>query len=128
MTPAGHLTTLYSFTGGADGAIPTSMLVRGADGDLYGTTLYGTASHNGTAFKISVPMAPGLVGISRAQSATVLTWSAVSNSPYQVQYKSNLTQASWINLGSIIVATNGVGSTTDAASSTTRFYRVMLAP
>ncbi len=44
---------LYSFQGGADGANPTSALIVGSDGYLYGTTTAGGASNNGTVFRIS---------------------------------------------------------------------------
>jgi uncharacterized repeat protein (TIGR03803 family) len=51
MTPAGKLTTLYSFcaeSGCADGRGPVGGLVQGVDGTLYGTAyaggIYGTAS------------------------------------------------------------------------------------
>ncbi len=37
----GALTTLYSFTGGNDGAYPEAGLVQGTDGYFYGTTQYG---------------------------------------------------------------------------------------
>jgi uncharacterized repeat protein (TIGR03803 family) len=40
LTPAGTFTVLYSFTGGADGSLPNS-LVQGKDGNFYGSTLYG---------------------------------------------------------------------------------------
>jgi uncharacterized repeat protein (TIGR03803 family) len=49
ITPAPpSLTTLYSFTGGADGATPNGSLVQGQDGSLYGTT-YGTVFRITTA-------------------------------------------------------------------------------
>ena len=51
VTPAGALTTLYSFTGGSDGAGPIGSLVRGDDGNFYGTT-YGEDSF-GTVFQIT---------------------------------------------------------------------------
>ena len=43
LTPAGVLTTLYSFTGGADGSFPNAI-VQGADGNFYGSTLNGPES------------------------------------------------------------------------------------
>ena len=50
----GALTTLYSFTGGNDGAIPHAGLVQGSDGNFYGTTYGGgTNGYDGTVFKIS---------------------------------------------------------------------------
>jgi YVTN family beta-propeller protein/uncharacterized repeat protein (TIGR03803 family) len=66
ITPGGTLTTLYSFctqTGCADGDSPQAALIQGADGELYGTTLFGgNSSVNclatagtgcGTIFKIT---------------------------------------------------------------------------
>jgi uncharacterized repeat protein (TIGR03803 family) len=54
----GALTSLYSFTGGKDGASPQAALVQGSDGNVYGTTFQGGAYTNqygglGTVFKIS---------------------------------------------------------------------------
>jgi uncharacterized repeat protein (TIGR03803 family) len=53
LTPSGVETQLYSFLGAGDGWGPFGGLVRDADGNLYGTTLYGglpscySASQNG---------------------------------------------------------------------------------
>ncbi|MGH9316599.1 MAG: choice-of-anchor tandem repeat GloVer-containing protein [Thermoanaerobaculia bacterium] len=44
-------TTLHNFVGG-DGAYPYGGLIQGTDGNLYGTTLRGGTSGNGTIFKI----------------------------------------------------------------------------
>jgi uncharacterized repeat protein (TIGR03803 family) len=66
ITPAGSLTTFYSFCAQnncADGANPQAPLVQGADGYLYGTTAGGGAQASatsslcgycGTVFKISL--------------------------------------------------------------------------
>ena len=48
----GALTSLYSFTGGNDGAFPNG-LVQGSDGNFYGTTAGGGTNSVGTVFKIS---------------------------------------------------------------------------
>jgi uncharacterized repeat protein (TIGR03803 family) len=61
MTPAGTLTTLYSFCSQpncTDGAKPFGGLVQGSDGNFYGTTYYGGGSGNcvegcGTVFKVT---------------------------------------------------------------------------
>jgi uncharacterized repeat protein (TIGR03803 family) len=49
----GALTNLYSFTGGYDGGEPTSALLQGSDGSLYGTAQYGGSNNLGTVFKIT---------------------------------------------------------------------------
>jgi uncharacterized repeat protein (TIGR03803 family) len=51
MTPAGVLTTLFSFNG-ANGAHPLGALLQGSDGNFYGTTQSG-GSDFGTVFKIT---------------------------------------------------------------------------
>lgn len=56
MTPAGIVTTIYSFCtqqNCADGYSPNAALVQGADGDLYGTTSGGGTKDSGTVFKIT---------------------------------------------------------------------------
>ena len=56
MTPSGTLTMLYSFcarTDCSDGRVPLAGVVLGTDGNFYGTTQAGGASHYGTVFKIT---------------------------------------------------------------------------
>jgi uncharacterized repeat protein (TIGR03803 family) len=52
-TDTHELTTLYSFGGSSDGANPIAGLIIDAAGNLYGTTLFGWLSNNGTAFRLS---------------------------------------------------------------------------
>jgi uncharacterized repeat protein (TIGR03803 family) len=61
LTPAGSLTTLYSFCsqpGCADGEYPAGSLVQITDGTLYGTTPDGGANGFGTVFRLSVALKP----------------------------------------------------------------------
>jgi uncharacterized repeat protein (TIGR03803 family) len=61
ITPAGTLTTLYSFcsqAGCPDGSSPAAALVQDTNGDLYGTTLYGGAHNVGAVFSLSVGLGP----------------------------------------------------------------------
>jgi uncharacterized repeat protein (TIGR03803 family) len=53
ISPTGTLTTLYSFTGQADGAAPHAGLVPAADGNFYGTTLVGGTGNGGTIFGVT---------------------------------------------------------------------------
>lgn len=54
ITPAGALTTLYSFQGSDDGANPYGGLVQTSDGTFYGTTSAFGANGHGTVFKLGV--------------------------------------------------------------------------
>jgi len=54
VTSHGVLSTLYSFTGGADGASPDTGLVQATDGNLYGTTSVFGGGNGGTVFKITL--------------------------------------------------------------------------
>ncbi len=46
--------TLHDFTGGSDGCVPSSPLVTGTDGTLYGTTGICPAGGDGTVFSIKL--------------------------------------------------------------------------
>jgi len=48
------LTTLYSFTGGADGSEPQADLIMDGQGNLYGATPSGGAYNCGTVFELTV--------------------------------------------------------------------------
>lgn len=52
LDSAGNKSTLYTFTGGADGSDPFGHLVRDAAGSLYGTTAYGGTSKLGVVYKL----------------------------------------------------------------------------
>jgi len=52
LAPNGTETVLYSFTGGADGAIPSAGLITDSTGNLYGTA-YNGGSGYGTIFMLS---------------------------------------------------------------------------
>jgi hypothetical protein len=60
-----------------------------------------------------------------------LTWGTMTGLVYQVQYKTNLVQTNWINLGKPLIATSGnltVSDTNAIGSSRQRFYRLMVSP
>ncbi|MGH9642745.1 MAG: choice-of-anchor tandem repeat GloVer-containing protein [Terriglobales bacterium] len=49
---AGNETVLYAFHGNPDGANPDAGLIRDANGNLYGTTLFGGTTGGGVVFEI----------------------------------------------------------------------------
>src|SRR5262249_47790806 len=50
---AGTFSTVYSFTGGADGGFLFGGMAIGRDGTLYGSTVAGGANGAGTVFKLT---------------------------------------------------------------------------
>jgi len=136
LTTNGVLTTLYAFSG-PDGASPSSELVQAADGSFYGATASGGAFTNaypviggcGTIFHLVVPApAPAVQSVARSGNSLFITWSTVAGDNYQVQYKSDLNQPSWQNLGAAFTAANGATTTLDAMTNSQRFYRLMVLP
>jgi uncharacterized protein (TIGR03437 family) len=53
ITPAGVLTSLYSFTGGAGGDGSNNTLLQASDGNFYGTSTVDGASNQGAIFQIT---------------------------------------------------------------------------
>jgi uncharacterized repeat protein (TIGR03803 family) len=54
LTPTGTLTILHTFVGGSgDGSYPFAGLTQGADGNFYGTTVFGGISNAGIAFQLT---------------------------------------------------------------------------
>ena len=74
------------------------------------------------------PVVPVIQSIAGAGTPNVvITWSAVSNQVYRVQYKPTLSGASWFNLAPDVTATNSTASFTDHPDTgTQRYYRVVL--
>jgi uncharacterized repeat protein (TIGR03803 family) len=53
MTPAGALTSLYSFTNGKDDSAPTYTLLQGQDGNMYGISEAQYEGQYGSFFKLT---------------------------------------------------------------------------
>ncbi|HTL17705.1 MAG TPA: MBG domain-containing protein, partial [Patescibacteria group bacterium] len=58
----------------------------------------------------------------------LLSWTAVSNVTYRVQYKSDLNSTFWIDLPGDVVATSSTASRTDTRAAGNRFYRIRVLP
>jgi len=67
--------------------------------------------------------------VTKAGGTITLTWSALAGQTYQLQFKTNLYQMSWNNLGSAITATNSTATASDSLGpDPQRFYRVEIGP
>jgi hypothetical protein len=82
---------------------------------------------------ISVTRIPDLAFQSAVQKSNSfnLAWTPASGLTYQVQYKTNLSQSQWVNLGAPIVAAGGpitLSDTNGIQSSSQRFYRLVVSP
>jgi len=76
----------------------------------------------------SVPV-PTILSPHLLNGSIQFSYIAVTNVQYQVQYRTNLVGGAWINLGAATAATTNPTTFTDlSASSTQRFYRVILVP
>jgi hypothetical protein len=61
-------------------------------------------------------------------SSVLLTWNSLVGLAYQVQYKTDLNQTTWTNLGNPVTATGPTTSASDAfvTSSAPRYYRLVV--
>jgi hypothetical protein len=56
------------------------------------------------------------------------SWSATAGITYQMQYKTNLNQSTWLNLGAPVSASGSSVTASDATTNSQRFYRVVILP
>ena len=101
----------------------TSVILQADDGQGH------TGSSNPFSVIAFVPPQPVFQSWVHTGNALTFTYSALSGQVYQLQYKTNLNQVNWFNLGSPIPATNSVMSASDAVGSDPqRFYRITVLP
>jgi hypothetical protein len=60
----------------------------------------------------------------------LISWQSVPGNQYQVQYRGNVGESTWQNLGAVVTATATTATQTDDSTPTVpqRFYRVLLLP
>ena len=119
--PPAFAWTNFQFVVTAPGS--NSILQFGAENDpsYFGLDVISVTPIPKVAFQTAV----------KTSNSFTLSWMTASNLAYQVEYKTNLSQASWINLGTATVATGSsltISDTYNVKSSSQRFYRLVVSP
>ena len=73
-----------------------------------------------------IPPAPLILPLTVTGPNVVVTWAAVSNGTYRVQYKSDLGAGNWNDLVGDVTAIGPTASKTDPRTPTNRFYRILV--
>jgi uncharacterized repeat protein (TIGR03803 family) len=101
-------TSLYSFTGGTDGANPQSGLVQGSEGYFYGTTPNGGQGGVGTVFRLTI--LPPQLTIIPSGAKVILTWPTDATG-FTLQSTTNLASPAWITVTGQFAVTNPISGT-----------------
>jgi hypothetical protein len=89
-------------------------------------TYNGNGSVEGDVNGFQIKAAPLKLSASyNGLNVSVSFWTQ-SGLSYQMQYKTNLTDAAWSPLGGAIAGSNAVSSVSDASNGSSRFYRVQV--
>ncbi len=126
----GALTSLYSFTGGRDGAYPQAGLVQGRDGNFYGTTSSGgdLSLNNGrgcgTVFRIVMPPPPPTLNLALNGNQLVLSW-PTNAAGFTLQSSSDLSSsAAWTDFTDSPFLVADQYFVTNSVSGPAQFYRL----
>jgi hypothetical protein len=76
----------------------------------------------------SVPPALQSATVDQAGGTFNIVWSAPPGQVCQVQFKTNLSQSGWVNLGPLTTVTNGTVRATEILSTSQSFYRMVVQP
>ncbi len=121
---------LITWTPSAPGTNTITTVVTNSDSfDLVNPMLTATNSFTVVVTSSTTNAQPPVIqSIASTNGIITITWSSVVGRTYGVQYKGNFAATNWQALGTNIVATNIVTSTTDTNNNGQRFYRVVMLP
>jgi hypothetical protein len=106
-----------------------SVPVLATNGTMLWSALIGPDPQRFYRLQASLTPSSPMLEARAGSGAVQLGWDAIVNNSYQIQYKTNLAQASWLNLGTPIVATNSAMIRPTAISpDPCRFYRLLVSP
>ncbi len=126
--PGPHTPNGTNYTAGDNGIY--MWLTRGSW--LYAKWDFGfRIDHTWSALRLTqvteTPIRPVIQSVSQSNNTITLTWSALANKTYQVQYKTNLAQTNWINLGGTTPGASPTATALDVnPPEPSRFYRVQV--
>lgn len=112
--------------------------LRDTNGNLVALTFNGSTNTLQLGRPVDNPTSPDLnvnflmlapvftANASHSGTNIVVSFQTMSGFNYQVQYKTKLTDPSWIPLSSPLPGNNALQSVADPTTSVTRFYRVQI--
>ena len=139
-TAAAGRTTYFTVNGNTQSSTwngSSSTLITGVDyvefasalsdgsGNL-AITYTGNGSAEGDINGFQIQAAPFTINASSNNTNVIISFLTQSGFGYQVQYKNNLTDATWTPIGSPVSGNNAVQSVADLANGNSRFYRVQI--
>jgi hypothetical protein len=85
---------------------------------------YTITFNTGTLTIIAPP--PAIRPLTLTGSNVLISWSAVSNATYRVQFKTDLNATNWTDLAGDVLASSNTASTADTLTRSNRFYRIQV--
>ncbi len=118
---------------GTNGLTPQSTVTFGAQTENVSKGFFPNGDTNRAYFMTSfTPRAANILPLLQFGNVSVvggflhLEWAAIPNESYRLQFKTNLADVAWINLGSDVVATGGsIRFTNQIGADPQRFYRAL---
>jgi VCBS repeat-containing protein len=109
--------------------IPSTTTFVTAARDDFAVPVSSTNSFHVTVLPAPDASVPIIQSLVVSNEIVTLTWSAISNRVYRVQFIQAFAGGVWTDLAPDVTATNSTASTTNAVSNISqRFYRVLLLP
>jgi hypothetical protein len=99
-------------------------LAMGGDGEIY-----VLSKSDGLVRKLVGGVSPpGFAVITLTNGIATLSWYAISNRQYRVQFRSDLEAGGWSELAGDVTATSEMAEKSDSVGGTARYYRLVLLP
>jgi hypothetical protein len=99
-------------------------LAMGGDGEIY-----VLSKSDGMVRKLVGGVSPpSFSSITLTNGVATLSWYAISNRQYRVQFRSDLASGGWSDLAGDVTAMGEMAGTTDSVAGSAHYYRLVLLP